>query len=108
MSNSYFSIRTLSGWQLSLLFISFLLLAPACAAQSQFPDTPAGSQTKNFLDAFNSGDTEKYKAFLSKEFPTRVQKAERDMEFREEIGGYDLKKVVEATPTRSSLWSSSA
>jgi CubicO group peptidase (beta-lactamase class C family) len=100
MSNSYFSIPTLSGWQLSLLVISFLLLAPACAAQTQFPETPAGNQTKNFLDAFNSGDTEKYRAFLSKEFPTRVQKAERDMEFREEIGGYDLKKVVEATPTK--------
>jgi len=82
------------------LLLALLLIVPACAAQTQFPDTPAGNQTRSLLEAFNSGDIEKYKVFLTKDFPTRLQNAERDMGFRERTGGFELRKIEEATPTK--------
>ena len=33
-----------------------LFIAPACLAQTQFPDTPAGNQAKAWLEVFNAGD----------------------------------------------------
>jgi CubicO group peptidase (beta-lactamase class C family) len=77
-----------------------LFIAPACLAQTQFPDTPAGNQTKAWLDAFNAGDVEKYKEFYRKNFPARVERAARAMELRQENGGFELKKIEESTPTK--------
>jgi CubicO group peptidase (beta-lactamase class C family) len=77
-----------------------LFIAPACLAQTQFPDTPAGSQTKAWLDAFNAGDIEKYREFYRKNFPARVERAARAMELRQENGGFELKKIEESTPTK--------
>ena len=77
-----------------------LFIAPACLAQTQFPDTPAGNQTKAWLDAFNAGDIEKYKEFYRKNFPARVERAARAMELRQENGGFELKKIEESTPTK--------
>ena len=84
-----------------LLAVAFLLLiAPACLAQTQFPDTPAGNQAKAWLEVFNAGDAEKHKEFLRKNFPSRLERADREMGFREMTGGFDLKKVEESTPTK--------
>ncbi|CAN5737013.1 hypothetical protein BH18ACI4_BH18ACI4_13930 [soil metagenome] len=77
-----------------------LFIAPACLAQTQFPDTPAGNQAKAWLEVFNAGDAEKHKEFLSKNAPTRLERADREMGFREMTGGFDLKKVEESTPTK--------
>ena len=77
-----------------------LFIAPACLAQTQFPDTPAGNQTKAWLDAFNAGDIEKYREFYRKNFPARVERAARAMELRQENGGFELKKIEESTPTK--------
>lgn len=77
-----------------------LLVALACAAQTQFPSTPAGNQTKAWLDAFNAADAAKYKEFLRANFPTRLERADRDMRFREITGGFELKKIEESTPTK--------
>jgi len=77
-----------------------LFIAPACLAQTPFPDTPAGNQTKGWLDAFNAGDIEKYREFYRKNFPARVERAARAMELRQENGGFELKKVEESTPTK--------
>ena len=38
----------------ALLLFALLSIVPACKAQTQFPDTPAGKQSKAFLDAFNA------------------------------------------------------
>lgn len=85
----------------SLLTIAVLLfIAPACLAQTPFPDTPAGNQAKAWLDVFNAGDAEKHKEFLRKNAPTRLDRAEREMGLRELSGGFDLKKVEESTPTK--------
>ncbi len=87
-----------------LLSIAFLLFAvPSCLAQTpqtQFPDTPAGTQAKAWLESFNAGDAEKHKEFLRKNAPTRLDRADREMGFREMTGGFDLKKVEESTPTK--------
>jgi len=77
-----------------------LFIAPACLAQTQFPDTPAGNQAKAWLEVFNAGDAEKHKEFLRTNAPTRLERADREMGFREVTGGFDLKKVEESTPTK--------
>jgi D-alanyl-D-alanine carboxypeptidase len=77
-----------------------LLIAPACLAQTQFPSTPAGNQTKAWMDAFNAGDIEKYREFYRKNFPARVERSARAMELRQENGGFELKKIEESTPTK--------
>jgi D-alanyl-D-alanine carboxypeptidase len=83
-----------------LLAAFLLVIAPACLAQTQFPDTPAGKQAKVWLDSFNAGDAEKHKEFLRKNAPTRLERADREMGLREMSGGFDVKKVEVSTPTR--------
>ena len=81
-------------------FILLLLIAPACTAQVLFPDTPVGQQTRTWLETFNAGDAAKYKEFFQKNFPTRVDRADRDTGFRQATGGFELKKIEESTPTK--------
>ena len=76
------------------------LIATACAAQTQFPSTPAGNQAKAWLDAFNAADTEKYKEFLRNNFPANLERAEGEMRFRQVTGGFELRKVEESSPTK--------
>jgi D-alanyl-D-alanine carboxypeptidase len=94
-----FRIRNYPGLAAVLLF-GLLFIAPDCEAQTQFPNTPAGNQAKAWLDAFNSGDGDKYKEFLRKTFPGRLRNADQEMRFRERTGGFELKKVEESTPTK--------
>jgi CubicO group peptidase (beta-lactamase class C family) len=77
-----------------------LFIAPASLAQTQFPDTPAGTQAKAWLEVFNAGDAEKHKEFLRKNAPTRLERADREMGIRAMSGGFDMKKVEESTPTK--------
>ena len=83
-----------------VLFFAFIFIVPACTAQTQFPDTPAGNQSRSWLEVFNAGDSAKYKEFVSKHFPSRLQNADRDAGFRDMTGGFELKKVEESTPTK--------
>jgi D-alanyl-D-alanine carboxypeptidase len=84
----------------ALMLPAFLVFVSACEAQTQFPDTPAGNQTKTWLETFNAGDHAKYKEFFSKNFPTEVDRADGEMGFRAATGGFDLKKIEESTPTK--------
>jgi CubicO group peptidase (beta-lactamase class C family) len=81
----------------AILFVAFFSIVPACAAQTQFPETPAGNQAKAWLDAFNAADAEKYKEFVRKNFPPQEQNADRDLGFRAMTGGFELKKIEDAT-----------
>jgi CubicO group peptidase (beta-lactamase class C family) len=76
------------------------LFVPVWQTQTLSPDTPAVNQAKAWLDAFNAGDADKYKEFLRNSFPSRLQRADPDAGFREMTGGFELKKVEEATPTK--------
>ncbi len=82
--------------------LSFLLLLVSgiCAAQVQLPDTPAAHQCAAWLEAFNRGDREAYKDFLQKNFPSRVERLEQHLAFRQQTGGFDLRKVEESTATK--------
>lgn len=81
-------------------FIAVLLVSTACAAQLQFPDTPAGGQCAAWLSAFNRGDKEAYREFLQKNFPSRLEHLDQELEFREQTGGFELRKIEESTPTK--------
>jgi hypothetical protein len=84
-----------------LLVIAILLIiAPVCLAQTQFPDTPAGKQAKAWLEVFNAGDAEKHKEFLRQHAPSRLERADREMQMRAMSGGFDIKKVEESTPAK--------
>ena len=84
----------------ALLLVALMFIVPACQAQTQLPNTPAANQAKAWLDAFNAGDADKYREFVRNNFPTRAQRADQDLGFREMTGGFELKKVEESTPTK--------
>jgi D-alanyl-D-alanine carboxypeptidase len=83
-----------------ILFFGLLCLGPTCKAQTEFPNTPAGNQAKAWLQSFNAGDAEKHKDFLRKNAPSRLDRADREIGFREMTGGFDVKKVEESTPAK--------
>jgi hypothetical protein len=86
----------LSRVALSLLvFVSLV-----CLAQTQFPDTPAGHQSKAWLESFNRGDTNAHREFLEKNAPSRLEHLDREMEFRRRTGGFDVKGIEESTATK--------
>ena len=85
----------------ALLVVASLSLVLACQAQTQLPDTPSGNQLKAWLAAFNAADAEKYKEFVKANFPSRAQRADQDLGFREATGGLDVKKIEESTPTKT-------
>src|SRR5436190_15967674 len=78
----------------------------ACFAQSQLPqlpqlpDTPAGNQARGWLEVFNAGDVEKRRDFLQKNYPSRLERFDRETEMRRGTGGFDVRKVEESTPTK--------
>jgi CubicO group peptidase (beta-lactamase class C family) len=63
-------------------------------------DTPAVQRLKAWLDAFNSGDRARLLRFMEEQAPGRVSWVDADLAFRNLTGGFELKKIVEATPTR--------
>lgn len=80
-----------------------LFITGACAAQSpspQIPDTPAGNQAKGWLNVFNAGDVEKRREFLQKNYPSRLERLDRETEMRRNTGGFDVMKVLESTATK--------
>lgn len=77
-----------------------LCVSLVCIAQSQFPNTPAGQQCAAWLESFNRGDANAHREFLQKNWPSRAQNVDRQMEFRQRTGGFDLKKVEDSTATK--------
>lgn len=78
-----------------LLFVSL-----ASLGQVQLPDTPAARQCKAWLEAFNRGDREAYRQFLQKTFPSRMEHLDGELQFREQTGGFELRKVEDSAPTK--------
>ncbi len=86
--------------RLAGLLSVLLLVLGACAAQVQLPDTPAARQCAAWLEAFNRGDRDAYRDFLQKNLPSRLESLEQGMQFRQQTGGFELKKVESSTPTK--------
>jgi CubicO group peptidase (beta-lactamase class C family) len=85
----------------SLVVAALLLfINGACVAQSPLPDTPASNQAKGWLEAFNSADVEKRRSFLQKNYPSRLERFDRETEMRRTTGGFDVVRVAESTPTK--------
>jgi CubicO group peptidase (beta-lactamase class C family) len=70
------------------------------AQSPQLPDTPAANQAKGWLEVFNAGDPQKRREFLQKNYPSRLERFDRETEMRRATGGFDVMKVAESTPTK--------
>ena len=79
--------------------LAVVLLVPAAFAQVQMPDTPAARQCAAWLEAFNRGDREAFRQFLEKNYPSGAERLDQTLEFREQTGGFELKKVEDSTAT---------
>lgn len=82
------------------LFAVLLLISLTSLAQVQpLPATPAAQQCAAWLEVFNRGNREAYSDFLKKNFPSRTERLDQDMDFRERTGGFDVRKVETSTAT---------
>ena len=75
-----------------------LTQAEAAAAQTQ----PSFRQFSAWLAAFNSGDRAQYRQFLENNYPTRVSSLNQEMDFRARTGGFELRRLEQASATRVS------
>src|ERR1041385_7018009 len=89
----------LKNYSLAVAALLFFING-ACFAQSQLPDTPAANQAKGWLEVFNGGDVEKRREFLQKNYPSRLERFDRETEMRRTSGGFDVLKVEESTPSK--------
>ncbi len=62
--------------------------------------TAAEQQFRAWLAAFNSGDRATLLQFFEKNSPERAKRIDDIMEFREMSGGFELKKIEEASATK--------
>lgn len=56
-------------------------------------------QFSAWLDAFNSGDRDRYAEFLAGSFPSRLNSLDTAMALRERSGGFDLRKLERVSVT---------
>lgn len=86
-------------------FLVFLL-ACACSAAPDIPDTPAGARLRQFLTAFQAGDRAALVKFHSESArpdgsgPKPEQIADMDLRFLKRSGGLDLRSVKADGPAR--------
>ncbi len=87
-----------------ILLLLALLASFFCVAQvqPQLPDTAAARQFAGWLDAFNGGDRAKLLKFLETNYPEAASDIDNSLQFREQTGGFDLKKIEESAPNHFS------
>lgn len=97
----------------AVAFAAAVLLASAAATHAQVAATaqgqagaaskqassPAERQFRAWLASFNAGSRTAYGAFLGEQFPSRAPRLDGDIDFLQRTGGFDLRKVEQATPT---------
>jgi len=72
----------------------------APSATVEIPKTPAGEQFSAWLAAFNSGDRAELEKFRSHFDKPEEHKVEGILGFRQQTGGFDLKKIEESSATK--------
>jgi CubicO group peptidase (beta-lactamase class C family) len=80
-----------------------LLQRPLEAVEGDDADARAQPSFRLFsawLDAFNSGDRERYERFLTDSFPSLAGSLDQEMGFREMTGGFDLRKLEQVSATQ--------
>ena len=79
--------------------IVLALCSSICFGQVKLPtDIPSGQVCAAWLQAFNSGDRDTYRAFLEKYSPARLDRLDSAMDFRSRTGGLELKKIESSSP----------
>src|SRR5678815_2480572 len=89
----------LKNYSVAVAAVLFFI-SGACVAQSQLPqlpDTAAGRQARGWLEVFNGGDVEKRREFLQKNYPSRLERFDRETEMRRSTGGLSLIHISEPT-----------
>jgi CubicO group peptidase (beta-lactamase class C family) len=66
------------------------------AVQEDAKKTAAGRQFTAWLEAFNSAESAKLKAFDEKNYPDEVKEVDGLMRFRKMTGGFEVKKIEKA------------
>jgi D-alanyl-D-alanine carboxypeptidase len=74
--------------------------SPAQSATAEIPRTPAGVQFSAWLLAFNSGDRAELEKFRSHFDKPEEHKVEGMLGFRQQTGGFDLRKIEESSATK--------
>jgi D-alanyl-D-alanine carboxypeptidase len=89
---------------LAILALSALAAISAPPKQApagvQIPKTAAGEQFSAWLTAFNSGEREQLEKFRSHYAKPEDHPAQRELAFRMQTGGFDLKEIEESTDTK--------
>jgi CubicO group peptidase (beta-lactamase class C family) len=85
---------------LALVLAVATAAAPSSPPSASLPDTPAGRAFGAWLVAFNSGDRAMLEKFLETSEPDRLAHLDDILEFREQSGGFDVKRVEESTPLK--------
>jgi D-alanyl-D-alanine carboxypeptidase len=74
--------------------------APTSAAAAEVPKTPPGEQFSAWLAAFNSGDRAELEKFRGHFDKPEEHKVEGMLGFRQQTGGFDLKKIEDSSATQ--------
>jgi D-alanyl-D-alanine carboxypeptidase len=82
-----------------VLVLGSLLAPPLAAAQPPQPESPAGRQLAAWLAWYGGSDWNAYLQFLQKNFVSPPGPMLQDQIFRNRIGGFDLRKIENETPT---------
>lgn len=76
-----------------LVAVAFL-----AASQTTTPDTRPGRALRAWLEAFNSGDRARIERYYNEYQPTRKDRIDSLMGFREQTGGFNLIRVEKSEP----------
>jgi D-alanyl-D-alanine carboxypeptidase len=74
--------------------------APGQSAAVEIPKTPAGEQFSAWLIAFNGGDKAELEKFRSRFDKPEEHKLEGMLGFRQQTGGFDLRRIEDSTGTQ--------
>ena len=74
--------------------------AQAQSSTVEIPKTPSGEQFSTWLLAFNSGDKAELEKFRSHFDKPEEHKVEGMLGFRQQTGGFDVRKIEESSPTK--------
>jgi D-alanyl-D-alanine carboxypeptidase len=78
--------------------------APSTVVDAKTRRQPSFRLFSAWLDTFNSGDRARYEKFLQSKFPSQIWFLDRDLDFRELTGGFDLRKVTSASAVEVTGW----
>jgi len=99
--------RAIGKFVLTVLTIAavWLSVRPVRTIQAQsstleIPKTPPGEQFAAWLVAFNSGDKAELEKFRSHFDKPEEHKVEGMLGFRQQTGGFDVRKIEESSPTK--------